>query len=363
MDKNNIWFLFNRPRAEKSRQVLAGQWPKDNLYAFNEIKKLHWNADFSDRGHERNFFRKAFTRIEDILSNKGKYVGFNLPQALALKSEMEKSDVVFATADSSALGALALKSAGKLSTPVVYATIGMVEGFDERETIKKRAYRRLLRKAVKIIYYGKGEGERLKHLFSLPEESLQFVPFGIDTAFFQGEIAKRNAPPLALGIDPRRDWRLLCDSVRDSGIGIDLICNKDMLKGIDVPANVYVGDPLPMHELRKKIARASFVILPVKPNTYTGATITLLQCMAAGCPVIVSRTEAITDGYHLEHEGNCLLVKPGNKNELAGAIDALYGDERFCCKLGEGARLTADRYYGIGKYALHLDAIFRKVIG
>jgi hypothetical protein len=41
------------------------------------------------------------------------------------------------------------------------------------------------------------------------------------------------------------------------------------------------------------------VALPVRENTYSGATTVLLQALALGKPVVVSRTSAIATGYGL----------------------------------------------------------------
>ncbi len=59
------------------------------------------------------------------------------------------------------------------------------------------------------------------------------------------------------------------------------------------------------------MSRARVVALPVRDNSYSGATTVLLQAMAMAKPVVVSRTAAIADGYDLEDGVNCRLVEPG----------------------------------------------------
>ena len=64
--------------------------------------------------------------------------------------------------------------------------------------------------------------------------------------------------------------------------------------------------------MRDRLASARVVALPVRDNSYSGATTTLLQAMAMAKPVVVSRTAAIAAGYELEDGVNCRLVEPGD---------------------------------------------------
>ena len=57
---------------------------------------------------------------------------------------------------------------------------------------------------------------------------------------------------------------------------------------------------------------ARVVALPVRENSYSGATTVLLQAMALGKPVVVTRTKAIETGYGLVDGENCRLVAPGD---------------------------------------------------
>ena len=55
-------------------------------------------------------------------------------------------------------------------------------------------------------------------------------------------------------------------------------------------------------QIRERLLAARVVALPVRENSYSGATTTLLQAMACGKPTVVTRTAAIARGYELEDE-------------------------------------------------------------
>ena len=356
-----VWFLFNRKRAERARLVSQGRWPEEGLYGYYALRKLGFETRFSDRGHRIGLFGKASKLIEDFLSEGGKKVGFNIAQAFSLRKELEGADLIFATADSSALGVLALRELGLIRTPVIYSTIGLINSFPDAGSFRARLYRRLMKHAHRIIYYGYEEGELLKKVFGIPDEKLVFIPFCIETSYFS-KIGKRENPPISIGLDHLRDWSLLFKAANQVDFEIELICNKDTLKNHSVPENMIFHDPVPMEKLQNKIAGAKFVILPVKQNSYTGATITLQQSMASGACVIVSKTGAIKNGYGLIDNENCMLVEPGNVEDIVKRMKKLYQDPKLCAKIGANAARTAKERYDIKSYAEKLAEIFRETL-
>ena len=84
------------------------------------------------------------------------------------------------------------------------------------------------------------------------------------------------------------------------------------------PSNVAVETDLPFDEMRRRLERARVVALPVRENSYSGATTVLLQAMALAKPVVVTRTAAIATGYGLEDGNNVRLVPPGDAASSGG---------------------------------------------
>ncbi len=118
-----------------------------------------------------------------------------------------------------------------------------------------------------------------------------------------------------------------------------------------LPPNVRVETNIPFALVRERLVRARVVALPVRENTYSGATTTLLQAMACGRPVVVSRTAAIARGYHLEDGVNCRLVPPGDADALEHAVIGTLGDAGLSSGLGQRARETVERHLTWSRYA------------
>ena len=87
--------------------------------------------------------------------------------------------------------------------------------------------------------------------------------------------------------------------------------------------------------------------MPVKPNSYSGATTVLLQAMALAKPVVVSRTDAIAAGYGLEDGVNCRLVKPADAQAFEQALLETLADAGA---LGAHARETVERGFSWERY-------------
>ena len=80
--------------------------------------------------------------------------------------------------------------------------------------------------------------------------------------------------------------------------------------------------------MRDRLGRARVVALPVRDNSYSGATTVLLQAMALGKPVVVTRTAAIATGYGLVDGENVRFAAPGDTATFATAVADLLADER-----------------------------------
>ena len=101
---------------------------------------------------------------------------------------------------------------------------------------------------------------------------------------------------------------------------------------------------VPFDQVRERLLRARVVALPVQENTYSGATTTLLQAMACGRPIVVTRTAAIARGYHLEDRANCRLVPPGDVGALEGAIARFFADPALAERLRANAAPSVAAY-------------------
>jgi glycosyltransferase involved in cell wall biosynthesis len=81
----------------------------------------------------------------------------------------------------------------------------------------------------------------------------------------------------------------------------------------------------------------------VLPSYAEGLPMSLLEAMAAGCPVVATRVGGIPDLVTDGVDG--LLIPPGDPHALAAALQRILRDPVFAQQLGNAARQTiANRY-------------------
>jgi glycosyltransferase involved in cell wall biosynthesis len=249
--------------------------------------------------------------------------------------------------------------------PLVYVSIGLLPrlaGLRDRRIVGR--YARVLRDAAAVVAYGAGEAAELRDW--LGGGNVVFVPFGVDTTHFAPSPVPADVDVLSVGSDPRRDFELLVRAAqRNPAVSFRLIASSDHARALgSTPPNLAVETDVPFEVMRERLGATRVVALPVIENAYSGATTVLLQAMASGKPVVVSRTSAISEGYGLADGRNCRLVPPGDGEAFERAILDMLADKEAAAALGAEARATVERQltwdaYVDRLYGLLADAALR----
>jgi glycosyltransferase involved in cell wall biosynthesis len=117
--------------------------------------------------------------------------------------------------------------------------------------------------------------------------------------------------------------------------------------------NVHFPGWLSARRREELLARATVFVLPSHAE---GLPMSLLEAMAAGCPVIATNVggipDVITDGV------NGLLVPAGDRDGLALALHRLLVDRDLAAKLGHAARETIRRRFTTEHAIERLDQVY-----
>ena len=272
--------------------------------------------------------------------------GGDFAGVLASRRRANEADVVYSAVDTVGLPLILLKRRGLIRPPLVYVAIGLPERLVKLGGPKtRRIYADALRRPHTIVVYSEFEAEALREWVGPAGPPVVFVPFGVDTDYFR----PRSEPGpeiavVAIGADPNRDFELLVDvATRHPGSSFRIVANEPHTRALrSIPSNVMLETDIPFADMRDRLAAAQVVALPVKENSYSGATTVLLQALAMGKPVVVSRTQAIVRGYGLADGENCRLVPPGDTEAFETALVDLLGDEAARTAMGARARVTAE---------------------
>jgi glycosyltransferase involved in cell wall biosynthesis len=148
------------------------------------------------------------------------------------------------------------------------------------------------------------------------------------------------------------------------------------LPGLDWPRNVTVinGGPGWLIDENKAItprdlirdyfphSAGTLIIMREDPIEYTANGFTnLIEAMALGQPVIMTKTGALPGEIDIEKLGCGIFVPPENAQVLAEAIAFLGDNPDTAMAMGQKGREMTERYYNIERYARDLHDFFEKL--
>jgi glycosyltransferase involved in cell wall biosynthesis len=300
--------------------------------------------------------------VNQLLRLAGGYGG-DFATVLSSLRAANETDVVFSTSDTVGLPLVLLKRARLLRPPVVYAAIGLPERLVQlRSATMRHLYAQALGRVDTIVAYAEAEAERLRAWLGDGGPPVRFVPFGVDVDEFS---PAHNSEPeydvVSVGADPHRDLELLTAvASRQQHLRIRLVTTAARARALGVlPANVSIETDVSLEHVRDRLAQARVVALPVRRNSYSGATTVLLQAMAMAKPVVVSRTDAIAAGYGLQDGINCRLVEPDDVDGFEGAVLETVAGAAAAVSLGLRARELVERNFSWERYTNTLWEILR----
>ncbi|NQV88717.1 MAG: glycosyltransferase family 4 protein [Parcubacteria group bacterium] len=306
-----------------------------------ETTETQSNSEKKWIGIKLNFLLNKFIKII------GGYGG-DWFKILTLKRSIAKTDIIISTSDRVGIPLILLMKLGLIEKkPILYISIGLPKRLKKMRGIYKHFFISSLTQHVdSIVCYGWQEAQTLKELLKDKGDIVTFVPFGVQVDLFRPISEETTQHIVSIGADPHRDFELLISIAHQIPSPITIVTNAHHARVLEhklspFPKNISIIQNLAFEKMKDLMDSASLIVLPVKENSYSGATTTLLQAMALEKPVIVTETEAIKNGYHLKDGHNCLLVEPGNSQELLHKILLVCKNTEFARNLGKHARITA----------------------
>jgi glycosyltransferase involved in cell wall biosynthesis len=350
-----VFYLYRRSALRQ--EALArppGAPERYSLYGLDELAAsgidVHHNLELPRAPRLR--VRGVGGALDRAVRALGGYSG-DFASVLETRRVLNSADAVFSTVDTVGIPLVLLAQARLVRVPIVYAAIGLPERIEQLEPRAQQRYAAAYRRVHTIFAYGWHEVEALRAWLGEDAPPVTFVPFGVDTdAFRPAPEVVPEADVVAVGADPRRDYGLLLAlAERRSEWSFTIVASRDHVTTLaSAPPNVAVEFDLPFALAQERLASARVVVLPVRDNSYSGATTVLLQSMARAKPVVVTRTAAIAQGYHLEDGLNCRLVPPGGLSALEHAVSDLLSDPARAAEVGMRARETVERHLTWRRY-------------
>lgn len=336
------------------------------LYGMPELRNRGFRIRHNLDKHQSRRFRHAIRRRVNRMINYFVGIGGDWVTVFEHLPIINQSRMVFSTTDRVGIPLVLLKNLGLVHPPIMYASIGLPERISSIDHFRAKKFcRKAFKKVAKIICYGYEEAELLKIWLKESPSRVKFVPFGVKLNLFDTVVEyPASTDVISVGADPNRDYVLLMRiAARNPELHFRLITNQRNLSQIgQIPSNVEIKLNIRLAIVLEHILSASVVALPVKENSYSGATTTLLQSMAAAKPIVVSNVRAINHGYGLQDGYNCRLVEPGDDKAFDRAIKDLNNNVNFASQMGKAAKRTVIDRFSWDQYVTALDGIICEIL-
>jgi len=318
--------------------VRAGAHPTMDYYALADVLRRS-----GDTVEMLDFARLEALR-DPVVQAVRKKLGGDIALAVAAFRRRGEFDAVFTNSESIGIP-LGLLWRGARQRPW-HVTIG-----HRLSTGKKRVFFRTLQAHrgidVVLVYADLQYRIGLERL-GIPERQLAHVDFHADTSFFRPMPGVTASRPMvcAAGLEWRDYPTLIKAAARLPDIDFRLAAASPWSKH----ANETEKTPLPSNvdsrrydyaALRDLYASSFAVAVPLYETDFQAGITSILEAMAMGKPVVVTRTSGQTD---VIMDGvNGLVVPPGDPDAWVGALERLRDDQQLREMLGSNAREWAER--------------------
>jgi glycosyltransferase involved in cell wall biosynthesis len=211
-----------------------------------------------------------------------------------------------------------------------------------------------------ILVYATTQKVYGETVLGIPREKLHLIPFHADARFYQPVPNARVERRICSAGLELRDYPTLIEAVRGLDVEVCLAAASPWSKRRNetadrsLPPNVSAR-AYPYGELRDLYASSQFVVVPLYDNDFQAGVTTMLEGMAMGKAVIVSRAEGQTDV--IEHNVNGLFVPPGDPSALRGAIVHLLEHPEDAARLGRAARQTIESSMSLDLWVARIGAV------
>ena len=230
---------------------------------------------------------------------------------------------------------------------------------------KKRVFFEILQVADRIdriLAYATSEERLMIDELGIEPAKIERIYYHADELFFRpdGRATEKNLVCAAGQL--LRDYDCLVDAVRDlPSRGVPLRVQiaagspwieRPLEPRRELPPHVSWGK-LNRYELRELYARSAVAVVPILQNEYQTGIATILEMMAMGKCVIVTRTNGQTDTIVDGETG--IYVPPGDPLALRDAIERVLGHPEEAARLGAAARAFVEREAGLDRFVERLQ--------
>lgn len=205
----------------------------------------------------------------------------------------------------------------------------------------------------------------------VPRDKLYLLPQPVDDRFWRPDGGPVEDLICSVGLESR-DYSTLVNAMRGLDLNVDLVVGSIVLSGDatgpvgaamrevatgGLPPNVRLRHKLPWKELRALYGRSRFVVIPMRDVEYNAGVTALVEAMAMGKAVVVTRTRGLADLIRDGEQG--IYVPPGDATALREAVEYLAAHPEEAARMGRAGRALVEERHTMDACIARLTALVR----
>ncbi len=336
-------------RAGRIEGAENGSVPKEFFYGFLSLRDKGFDVRMADsRARPSTILNRTLLFLERI-RNRCLNMGFTRQRVVALSQELAACDTAISFTDAFSLSLGLYGRSVSRKTKLIGGFHGLSDILAESNSPFDWLTERVIRKAVHnldhLFFFGEKDRQESIVRYGLAAERTSLFRFGVDTDFWSpDETGQEQDIVFSAGSDPKRDYDTLIRAPLT--VAVHILTRLPLAipperNNIHLVNGSYHAAQISDQDLREMYRKAAVVAVPLRDvNQPTGYSVTL-QAMACGRAVVLSKIRGLWDPDLFVSGSNCILVKPGDAQALADAVERLRLDPDLRRRIGAAARCTA----------------------
>lgn len=339
--KMSITYVFGDGR---SKHILSKEnFAKEFFYGFFEFKDEFKNIDFIEFSpkNKKSFINSFFFIFSKVLRKISK-LSFFFENICTYKNLniLSKSKYIILTNDRIGISTLPLLLILKIfkkskSTVIVMGLLAK----DTRNIISHITQRLLLiiffKTVNNFIFLSKGEFNQAKMSFKKYKKKFYFVPFCIDTNFWEQKNNLNSKSILFIGNDGRREYdfaiKLAANMPEFDFTFVTSNINKNDIRSqnITLIEGQWNKKILSDEEVKNIYNESILTIIPIKDSYQPSGQSVALQSMSMGVPVLITETIGFWDKDVFKDGENIFFIEKNDINKWSNKIKEIIQNKKI----------------------------------
>ena len=347
---NNITFIFKKGRAERISSSPNG--PKEFFYTYPDFKKNIPSVDFIQTESKKNyFFYRLFKLIRKITELPIFSENF---MSLEYINKISNSKTIIATNQNLAFSILPIMIVKRLASKTQLLTfiMGLLDIVD-KNFMNKYIVNLFLKSSFKLIFISQNEYLEAKRRFSNYENKFVYIPFCIDTVYWQSFQKKEISNKiLFIGNDRHRDFNFIQELAESMpNFNFTLLTEKiekSNLQNVNIINGNWNSEVISDSEIRELYEKTFLTLLPLKETYQPSGQSVSLQSISMGTPVMITKTNGFWDSEKFINNKNIILIEKNNIELWKTKILNLHSNLDLYQNISENGKKTVVDNFNLG---------------